>query len=328
MSLDADTIVDRRRMRRKLTFWRVVAVLVAICAVVAVGAALRVPGTSVLTGTPGSSIARVTITGLIRSDQERVEALERLGKSRARAVIVHVNSPGGTTAGSEQLHDSLARLKEKKPLVVVVDGLAASGGYITAIAADHIVALETSLVGSIGVLFQYPNVTDLLKTLGVKIEEIKSSPLKAAPNGFEPTSPEARAAIESIVSDSYAWFKNMVKTRRHLDDATLERVTDGRVFTGRQGLALKLIDEIGDEKTAIAWLAKEKNIDPNTPVRDYRLRDRFGDLPFLHTAVVTTLDAVGLGSLARRLEEWGAVQAMERLNLDGLLALWHPPTAN
>jgi protease IV len=328
MSLDADTIVDRRRMRRKLTFWRVLAVLVAICAVVAIGAALRVPGTAVLTGAPGSSIARVTITGLIRGDQERVEALERLGKSRARAVIVHINSPGGTTAGSEQLHDSLRRLQEKKPLVVVVDGLAASGGYITAIAADHIIALETSLVGSIGVLFQYPNVTDLLKTLGVKIEEIKSSPLKAAPNGFEPTSPEARAAIESIVSDSYAWFKNMVKTRRHLDDAALERVTDGRVFTGRQGLALKLIDEIGDEKTAVAWLAKEKNIDPNTPVRDYRLRDRLGDLPFLHTAVVATLDAVGLGSLARRLEEWGAVQAMERLNLDGLLALWHPPIAN
>jgi protease IV len=328
MSLDADTIVDRRRMRRKLIFWRVLAVLVAICAVVAIGAALRVPGTAVLTGTPGSSIARVTITGLIRGDQERVEALERLGKSRARAVIVHINSPGGTTAGSEQLHDSLRRLQEKKPLVVVVDGLAASGGYITAIAADHIIALETSLVGSIGVLFQYPNVTDLLKTLGVKIEEIKSSPLKAAPNGFEPTSPEARAAIESIVSDSYAWFKNMVKARRNLDDAALERVTDGRVFTGRQGLALKLIDEIGDEKTAIAWLAKEKNIDPNTPVRDYRLRDRLGDLPFLHTAVVATLDAVGLGSLARRLEEWGAVQAMERLNLDGLLALWHPPTAN
>jgi protease-4 len=328
MSLDADTIVDRRRMRRKLTFWRVLAVLVAICAVVAAGVALRVPGTGVLTGAPGSSIARVTITGLIRGDQERVEALERLGKSRARAVIVHINSPGGTTAGSEQLHDSLARLKEKKPLVVVVDGLAASGGYITAIAADHIVALETSLVGSIGVLFQYPNVTDLLKTLGVKIEEIKSSPLKAAPNGFEPTSPEARAAIESIVSDSYAWFKSMVKARRNLDDAALERVTDGRVFTGRQGLALKLVDEIGDEKTAIAWLAKEKNIDPNTPVRDYRLRDRFGDLPFLHTAVVATLDAVGLGSLARRLEEWGAVQAMERLNLDGLLALWHPPIAN
>jgi len=328
MALDADTIVDRRRMRRKLTFWRVFAILIVIGAVVAVGAALRVPGTDVLTGQASGSIARVTITGLIRGDQERVEALERLGKSRARAVIVHINSPGGTTSGSEQLHDSLMRLKEQKPLVVVVDGLAASGGYIAAVAADHIVALETSLVGSIGVLFQYPNVADLLKTLGVKIEEIKSSPLKAAPNGFEPTSPEARAAIEAVVSDSYTWFKGMVKARRQLDDEMLQRVADGRVFTGRQGIPLKLVDELGDERTAIAWLAKEKNIDPKTPVRDYRLRDRLGDLPFLHTAIVTSLDAVGLGSFARRFEEWGAVQAIERLNLDGLLALWHPPTAN
>jgi protease-4 len=328
MALDADTIVDRRRMRRKLTFWRVFAILIVIGAVIAVGAALRVPGTDVLTGQASGSIARVTITGLIRGDQERVEALERLGKSRARAVIVHINSPGGTTSGSEQLHDSLMRLKEQKPLVVVVDGLAASGGYIAAVAADQIVALETSLVGSIGVLFQYPNVADLLKTLGVKIEEIKSSPLKAAPNGFEPTSPEARAAIESVVSDSYAWFKGMVKARRQLDDEMLQRVADGRVFTGRQGIPLKLVDELGDERTAIAWLAKEKNIDPKTPVRDYRLRDRLGDLPFLHTAIVTSLDAVGLGSFARRFEEWGAVQAIERLNLDGLLALWHPPTAN
>ena len=328
MSLDADTIVDRRRMRRKLTFWRVVAIVLAIGAVVALGAALRMPGSTLLTGQPGGAIARVSITGLIRSDQERVEALQRLEKSRAPAAIVHINSPGGTTSGSEQLHDSLMRLKEQKPLVVVVDGLAASGGYITAIAADHIVALETSLVGSIGVLFQYPNVTDLLKTLGVKVEEIKSSPLKAAPNGFEPTSPEARAAIEAIVSDSYAWFRGMVKARRHLDDAALDRVADGRVFTGRQGVALKLVDEIGDERAALAWLAKEKNIDPTTPVRDYRLRDRLGDLPFLHTAVVTSLDAVGLGSFARRLEEWGAVQAVERLNLDGLLALWHPPIVN
>jgi protease IV len=328
MSLDADTIVDRRRMRRKLTFWRVFAILIAIGAVIAVALALRSPGASMLTGQPGGSIARVTITGLIRADQRRVEALEQLGKSRARAVIVHINSPGGTTAGSEQLHDSLTRLREQKPLVVVVDGLAASGGYIAALAADHIIALETSLVGSIGVLFQYPNVVELLQKLGIKVEEIKSSPLKAAPNGFEPTSPEARAAIEAIVLDTYAWFRTLVKDRRKLDDATLERVADGRVFTGRQGIALKLVDELGDEQAAVAWLAKEKNIDPKTPIRDYRLRDRLGDLPFLHTAVVTTLDAVGLSSFARRFEEWGAVQAMERLNLDGLLALWHPPTAN
>ena len=328
MSLDADTIVDRRRMRRKLTFWRVLAVLLAIGALMAAGAALRMPGTGLLTGGASPAIARISINGLIRSDQERVEALARLEKSPAPAVIVHINSPGGTTAGSEQLHDSLMRLREKKPLVVVVDGLAASGGYITAIAGEHIVAQETSLVGSIGVLFQYPNVADLLKTLGIKVEEVKSSPLKASPNGFEPTSPEARAAIESLVLDSYAWFKNLVKVRRNLDDAGIERVADGRVFTGHQGVPLKLVDEIGDERVAIAWLAKEKHIDPNTPIRDYRLRDRLSDLPFLRIAAIAALDAAGLTSFAQRFEDLSSVQAMERVNLDGLLALWHPPLAN
>ena len=159
MSLDSDVIVDRRRIRRKLTFWRVAAALVAIAAIVTVGVVATPGGRSALTAS--GSIARVNIEGLIRSDNDRVEALERLEKSQAAAVIVHINSPGGTTAGSEQLYDALVRLKAKKPLVVVVEGLAASGGYITAIAADHIVAQQSSLVGSIGVLFQFPNFTEL-----------------------------------------------------------------------------------------------------------------------------------------------------------------------
>jgi protease IV len=328
MSLDADQIVDRRRMRRKLTFWRILAVVLAIGAVIGLGAAARTPGLGLLSGQPGASIARISITGLILSDQERVEAMDRLARSRAKAVIVHVNSPGGTTAGSEQLYHALLALKSKKPMVVVVDGLAASGAYIAAIAADHIVSQETSLVGSIGVLFQFPNVGDLLGKIGVSMEEIKSSPLKAAPNGFEPTSPEARAAIAALVKDSYDWFRDLVKDRRHLDDAALEVVADGRVFTGRQGVPLKLVDELGDEQTAVAWLAKESNIDPETPVSDYPLHDRFSDLSFLHTAVGTILGAAGFGAFAQRFDEWGAVQAVDRLNLDGLLALWHPSAGN
>jgi protease-4 len=326
MSLDADLIVDRRRMRRKLTFWRVLAVLCIV--VVIVGAAAFLGRRGGFTGA-GNYIARVTIQGLIRDDEERVQQLERLGQSTAaRAVIVHVDSPGGTTAGSEQLYDALTRLKERKPIVIVVDGLAASGGYITAIAGDHIVAKQTSLVGSIGVLFQYPNFTDLLDKIGVKVESIKSSPLKAAPSGFEPTSPEARAAIESIIKDSYAWFRGLVQDRRHLNDDELQAVADGRVFTGHQGIGLKLIDELGDERTGIAWLAKEKNINDKLPVRDYELHRRFSDLPFLHAAAAAALEAAGFSGLARGLHEWGAIQAVERLNLDGLLALWHPAGAN
>src|SRR5581483_5847636 len=168
------------------------------------------------------------------------------------------------------------------------------------------------------------NFTELLDKVGIKVESIKSSPLKAAPNGFEPTSPEARAAIESIIKDSYAWFRGVVQERRHLDGGALDRVADGRVFTGRQGLALALVDELGDERTAIAWLGKEKNVDAKLPVRDYQLNSRFSDLPFLHAVAAAMLDAIGLTRLARGLQEWGTMQAVERLNLDGLLALWHP----
>jgi protease-4 len=326
MSLDSDVIVDRRRIRRKLTFWRVTAAVVAIAAIVGMAAIATPGGRSAFT--TSSAIARVHIDGLIRSDNDRVEALERLENSRAAAVVVHINSPGGTTAGSEQLYDALTRLKAKKPLVVVVEGLAASGGYITAIAADHIVAQQTSLVGSIGVLFQFPNVTDLLKTVGVKVEEVKSSPLKAAPNGFEPTSPEARAALDSLVRDSYAWFRGMVKERRGMDDALLDKVADGRVFTGHQAVDLKLIDQLGDEKTAVAWLVAEKGVKSGLPVRDYKLEPRFGDLTFLKTAASVTLDALGFGSIARQIERAGVAQAVDRLSLDGMLALWQPAGTN
>ncbi|MGA8899778.1 signal peptide peptidase SppA [Bradyrhizobium sp.] len=325
MSLDSDVIVDRRRIRRKLTFWRVAATLIAIAAIVTVGL-IAAPGGRGLTSS--GSIARINIEGLIRSDQERVEALERLEKSKAAAVIVHINSPGGTTAGSEQLYDALTRLKAKKPLVVVVEGLAASGGYITAIAADHIVAKQSSLVGSIGVLFQFPNFTELLKTVGVKVEEVKSSPLKAAPNGFEPTSPEARAALDALVKDSYAWFRGLVKARRGMDDALLEKVSDGRVFTGRQAIELKLIDQLGDEKAAVAWLVAQKGVKADLPVRDYKLKPRFGDLTFLRTAAAISLDALGLSAVARQIEQTGVAQAADRLSLEGMLALWQPAGTN
>jgi protease-4 len=326
MSLDSDLIVDRRRIRRKLTFWRVLSAVILIGAIAVVGMMLSPGGRG--TFSSAGSIARVNIEGLIRSDQERVEALERLEKSQAAAVVIHINSPGGTTAGSEQLYDSLMRLKAKKPLVVVVEGLAASGGYITAIASDHIVAQQSSLVGSIGVLFQYPNFTELLKTVGVKVEEVKSSPLKAAPNGFEPTSPEAREALDALVKDSYAWFKGLVKERRGLDDAQLEKVSDGRVFTGRQAVDLKLIDELGDEKAAVAWLVAQKNVQKDLPVRDYKLTPRFGDLTFLKTAASIALDALGLSAIARQIEQVGMAQAVDRLGLDGMLALWQPAGTN
>jgi protease-4 len=328
MSLETDHIVDRRRLRRKLTFWRAAAVLIAIAGVAGTALLARRDDTSLAQpATP--QISRVTIQGLILGDHERTEALDSLARSRnTRAVIVHIDSPGGTTSGSEELHQALRRVAAQKPTVVVVDGLAASGGYMAAVAADHIIAQNSSLVGSIGVLFQYPNFSDLMSKVGVSYETVKSSPLKASPNGFEPTTPEARAAIEALVTDSYGWFKDIVRDRRKLEGEDLDKVADGRVFTGRQAVTLKLADEIGREQEAIDWLAKSNNIDPKTPVRDWRLHSRFSQFSLLHLGIAKALDGLGLGSLAPTFEMAGALQAAEKLNLDGLLMLWHPSAGN
>ncbi|MDQ0503901.1 signal peptide peptidase SppA [Xanthobacter agilis] len=320
MSLDADQIVDRRRLRRKVTFWRTLGVL-AVVAALAVGvgvfAAERVPA-----GSP--HVARVVIGGIIRNDRERVEMLEEIGRSGAQAVILSIDSPGGTVTGSEQLYDALRRLAAKKPVVAVVEGVAASGAYIAAIGADHIVSRRNALVGSVGVIYQFPNVTELLKTVGVTMEDIKSSPLKASPNPYTPVTREARAAVESLVADSYGWFKGLVGERRQLSGSGLATVSDGRVFTGHQGLDLQLVDQIGDERTARAWLAKEKGVSEHLKVRTWttgRVTSEFGWLLGLGHAALESAGFPQLASVFSR----SARAAASRVQLDGLLAVWHPP---
>ncbi len=311
----ADYLVDRRRLRRKVTFWRFLAVLVALLAVIGVAVRGR---TNLMTDlTP--HIARVKIGGLITGDDETLRLLREVGSSRASALILQIESPGGTTVGSERIYDEIRKVAAKKPVVATVDTLAASGAYIAALGSDHIVAYGNSLVGSIGVLFQYPNFTDLLDKVGVKVETVKSSPLKAAPSGFEPTSDAARAAMASLVGDSFTWFKDLVKQRRGMSDQELAVVADGRVFTGRQGLPLKLIDQIGTEADAIAWLETSRNVAKGLPVRDYmpsRSRGPFG----LFTLAAATADAGGwpaAGTFLRRL----ALSA-EAPRLDGLVSVW------
>jgi protease-4 len=324
MSLDIDQALDRRRMRRKVTFWRVfgvAAVLVAIAGVLAgVGGSNYVEKST-------AHVARVTIGGLIRNDRQRVEMLEEIEKSGAKAVLLIIDSPGGTVAGSEQLYKALRKLAEKKPVVAVVEGSAASGAYIAAMGADRIFAPRSAIVGSIGVIFQYPNLHQLLKNIGVDVESIKSSPLKASPNGLEPTSPEAKAAVQALVMDSYDWFKDLVKERRALDNATLAKVADGRVFTASQALPLKLVDEIGDERTARDWLAKNKDVSKDLSVRDWKGKSVGSEFRWLG-ALAALADAAGLTSLSSVIGNDSVLRAAAQAQLDGLLALWHPQLTN
>ncbi len=266
-SLSSDQLLDRRRLQRRISLWRWLAFAALAVAIVVAG--WRLAGR----GGPGAlvpHIARLHIGGLITGDKDTIKLIDDIAKSNAKAVLVEIDSPGGTTSGSERLYVALRRLSAKMPTVAVVGSLAASGAYIAAIGTDHIVSEGNSLVGSIGVLFQFPNVAGALDKIGVKVETIKSSPLKASPNGFEVTTPEAKAAIDALVVDSYDWFKGLVKDRRHLDDALLAEVDDGRVFTGRQGLGLHLVDGLGEERDAITYLEESRGINRSLPVVDWK----------------------------------------------------------
>ena len=321
MAADAELLIDRRRLRRKLSLWRVVGIGGLVVAVGAVGLRVRAGTEGGLFGAVKPQIARISISGFISGSEATAKLMKRVGESAAvEGVVVSINSPGGTTTGSEELFRNLRALAEKKPIVAFVDGTAASGAYITAIAADHIVARETALVGSIGVLFQYPDVSGLLDKVGVKVESVKSSPLKAEPSGFTPTSPEARAALAAVVGDTYAWFKNLVAERRGMDGAQVATVSDGRVFSGRQSVPLKLVDELGSERQAIAWLETARKVPKNLPVTDWKPASAqgFG----LFSALGLGADLLGLDGVSARLAEAGAeAGAVAR---GGLLVLWRP----
>jgi len=325
MAADAELLIDRRRLRRKLSLWRVVGIGGLVLAVGAIGLRARGGAEPFAFGTVRPQIARISIGGFIAGAESTTKLIERVRDASAvQGVVISISSPGGTTTGSEELFRNLRSLAEKKPMVAFVDGTAASGAYIAAIAADHIVARETALVGSIGVLFQYPDVSGLLDKVGVKVESVKSSPLKAEPSGFTPTSPEARAALAAVVGDTYAWFKGLVSERRKMNEKELATVSDGRVFSGRQSVPLKLVDGVGGERQAIAWLETERGVAKNLPVLDWKPKAKSGFQ--LWSALGLGADLVGLDGLATRLRQVGDETA--GLAQGGLLAVWRPGPAD
>jgi protease-4 len=147
-------------------------------------------------------------------------------------------------------------------------GLAASAGYMIAVPAARIFAREATLTGSIGVLLETGEVSGLLKMLGVSADAIVSGPLKDQPSYIKPLSPEGRQVLQGLVMDMYGQFVDMVASGRHLDPDRVRQLADGRAYTGRQALQLGLIDAIGGEPEARAWLASAKGVPGDLPVED------------------------------------------------------------
>jgi protease-4 len=302
MSLETDLLLDRRRLKRRLVFWRVFAVLAVVVAIVV---ALRGVGL-----TPaGAHIARVTVSGLILEDRKLVEAIDAMADdSHVKAVILSIDSPGGSVSGGESLHDAIARVAANKPVVAVMGGLAASAGYMIAVPATRILARDSTLTGSIGVLLQTGEISGLLGKLGISAEAIRSGPLKDEPSLTRPLSPEGKAVLQGLVDDMYEQFVGMVADGRHMDPAKVHALADGRAYTGRQALALGLVDAIGGEKDAKAWLAAEKGVPTSLPVED------------LSTGGLTSRAFGGqLGWIVQGV--WKSLIS-QSVRLDGALAVW------
>jgi protease IV len=312
----ADDMIDRRRLRRKLSFWRALTFVVAAAAIFALS--WWGFGEGRLVSSP--HIAKIKIEGTILEDEDLLNRLKRVSEADAvQGVILAINSPGGTTAGGEAIYRAVRELAEQKPVTAQVGTLATSAGYMIASATDHIVARQSSIIGSIGVLVQIPNVTGLLEKLGIEVVEVKSSPLKAEPSPFNPTTEEERAMIRALVMDSYDWFVDLVTDRRPLSRVQVRQLADGSVFTGRQALELKLVDQLGGEDEALEWL-KGRGVDTELRVIEWRPRRDRSVFWLAGSQDRNFFDGLGHSLTAELLRRLGA----DRIFLDGLLSVWQP----
>ena len=300
MSYDPDALLDRRRLKRRLRIWQGVTLFVALAAVLVF---LQSEGELFRE----DRIARVYVEGIIVRDDARSQVLSRLAADKSvRGVIVHIDSPGGSVVGGEDLYNGLRDIADKKPVTAVMGTVATSAAYMAGIAADRVWAREGSVTGSIGVILQSANITGLLDRIGVEPVTIKSSELKGTPSPLEPLTKAARAASQEVVLDLYEFFVGIVIERRPLDAATVRVLADGRVYSGRQAVANGLIDAIGGEDDAVSWMVTARNVPEGLPV-------------------VTVKDREDAESVLERIVGLSGKSLFSNaLTLDGLVSLWQP----
>lgn len=300
MSLNADTLIDRIHLKGQIARWRLIAIAVVVLSMIVLTRDFALPGPR------GSHVARVTVEGVILDDLKRDEMFKKLLEdTSAKAVIIRVDSPGGSVVGGEQLYNDIKALRAVKPTVVVMRTLAASAGYMASIPAERVFASKGTLTGSIGVIMQSAEFTEMAEKLGITPIVLKSADNKAQPNPMEKFTPEARAVLQETLMDNYNMFVDLVAEGRNMKRERVLELADGRIYTGLQAVELGLVDAIGGEKEALEWLYTEKKIDRDLDVFDHEPER---DEP-------RTLASI-FGSIL------GNFSIFKELRLDGLVSIW------
>ncbi len=319
MTLETETVLDRRRLRRRVSLWRGLAVLAGVITL-GVLVSLKEGGLGIA---QPSQIARVSIEGMITDDRAQLQLLSRIADAKhVEGVILFVNSPGGTTTGGEALFEGLRRLAEKKPVVAQFGTVAASAAYIAGLGTDHIVARGNTITGSVGVIMQWPEVSELLAKIGVKMNEIKSGPLKASPSPFQPADEASKKVAEQMIMEGQRWFLGLVTSRRKVVTADIPGLEQGRVFSGREAQSLKLVDELGGEVEALRYLQEQRQVNKNAKIVEWKPKRDVG---------WSTIGAEsGLFGWFASLVGGGMIDGLRQTSglgnaaLDGMVSVWHP----
>ncbi len=268
-----DLLIERTTLLKKVTIWKIATLIVT--------AGLLFFIYSYNTKTPSSKTKQTEYIGLIRIENEISENpkfekfLDEISDNQAiKGLIVQIDSPGGNSGTSEKIYNKLLKIKKTRPVVATIGSIGASGAYLIALAAEKIYALNMSLTGSIGVIIQIPDLTVLSEKIGVNLRNYKSSLLKGSPNPLEKSSPEVDAALMNVVNDSYDYFVDLVAKSRNMEKSEAKKIADGRVYSGRQALELKLIDEIGGPEEAAEWLKANKNLNKNLLIQEIEPKKR------------------------------------------------------
>ena len=318
--LETETVLDRRKLRRSVTVWRAAGLFALALAI----GALTLNNDNLATIAGQKQIARISIEGTISESRDQLKMLKEIADAdHVAGVLLYVNSPGGTTTGGEALFEGLREIAKKKPLVAQFGTVAASAGYIVGLATDHIVSRGNTITGSVGVIVQWPELAQLLDKIGVKVNEVKSGVLKASPSPFAPLDDASRKVVENMVADGFKWFTGLVESRRGVKVAEIPGLLEGRIFSGREALSAKLVDEIGGEDEAVRWLKDVKKVPVSAKVVDWKpeTASRYYGFGGAATRIAGALFGARAAEVVYFMLGDGSIST---LGLDGLLSVWHP----
>lgn len=229
----------------------------------------------------GPYLLQLDVTGPIYESESILDILRRVRDDEdCKGILLRVESPGGAVGSSQELHASLKALRESDmPLAVSLGNVAASGGYYVALAGERIFANPGTVTGSIGVIFQFPEVERLLDKAGVSLQTVKSGDLKDVGNPARKATPQEMAYLQTVIDDTHEQFLEDVSAGRGISVDSLRAQADGRIFTGRQALAAGLVDTLGGLDDARAWLIARADVaDDIRWTREPRPRSRLEEL--------------------------------------------------